>query len=279
MIRDIQVGVLAVLLAAPAFAQTQPADKSRFTLLNPTPTAQMREMTTDRPDVTESPYTVDAGHLQIESSFVEYTHDDTDATINQYSILPSNFRLGITSSTEVAVNFQPYLIQNIKAGGTSQSTSGFGFTELRFKANLWGNDGDAKTAFGIMPLVQLPTGPNAIGTDEVQPGVAALLTVKLTDKIELGFMGEVNFVRGPDDPSYQTEFVHTATISFPIVEELDGFAEYAGVTSTDSTYAAQLDLGLTYGLSENIQLDSGIFIGLSDAADDFTVFAGMSVRL
>ena len=35
----------------------------------------MREFNTDRPDVTESPFTVDAGHWQLELSFVEYTHN------------------------------------------------------------------------------------------------------------------------------------------------------------------------------------------------------------
>lgn len=240
----------------------------------------MREMRTDRPDVTESPYTVDAGHLQIESSFVEYTHDDEDATVNEYAILPSNFRLGITNNTEIAVNFQPYVIQNIKTSAGSSSASGFGFTELRFKANLWGNDG-GDTAFGVMPIVRLPTGPDAIGTDEVEPGIISVLAVKLSEKLDLGFMAEIDFVRGPDDPSYETEFLHTITLGFPIVEELSGFVEYAGLASTasDAGYIAQFDTGLTYGLSENIQLDGGIQIGLTDEADDFTVFAGMSVRL
>ncbi len=41
-------------------------DKSRYHLFNPTPVGRMREMSTDRPDKTESPYTVDAGHFQWE---------------------------------------------------------------------------------------------------------------------------------------------------------------------------------------------------------------------
>ena len=72
--------VMAVccLMAARADAQaTSPVpDKSRFTLFNPTPRALMRDMDTDRPDTTESPYTVDAGHVQIEFSLTEYARDD-----------------------------------------------------------------------------------------------------------------------------------------------------------------------------------------------------------
>ena len=49
-----------------------PPDKAKYHLLNPTPREQMREMSTDRPDKTESPYTVDAGHFQIESDLFAY---------------------------------------------------------------------------------------------------------------------------------------------------------------------------------------------------------------
>ncbi|MDX2057383.1 MAG: hypothetical protein SFV24_06245, partial [Gemmatimonadales bacterium] len=48
--------------AVPAPAPA-PAAKPRFTLFNPTPWAQARELSTDRPDMTESPYTVPAGRV------------------------------------------------------------------------------------------------------------------------------------------------------------------------------------------------------------------------
>ncbi len=274
---------------APALGQTRSTDKAQYNLLNPTPGGLMREMRTDRPDVTESPYTVDAGHLQIESSLIEFSHDDDDATIDTWAVLPSNFRLGVTNNVEVAVNFAPYVLQRVESDGDSDSTAGFGFTELRLKANIWGNDGGADgggdggrdTAFGIMPIVRLPTGPDAIGTDEVEPGIIAVFGMKLTEDLDLGLMAEVDFVRGADDPSYETEFLHTATIGFPIVGELSGFVEYAGIASTESGagYAAFLDLGLTYLLNPNVQLDGGVLIGLTEEAEDLTLFTGVSVRL
>ncbi len=50
-------------------------DKSHFNLFNPTPRELMRELSTDRPDKTESPYTVDAGRVQVELDLVTYTSD------------------------------------------------------------------------------------------------------------------------------------------------------------------------------------------------------------
>ena len=71
------VALVVVVVAPAAQAQTRmAADKSHYHLFNPTPRGQMRELSADRPDVTESPYTVDAGHVQLEMSFVDYVYDD-----------------------------------------------------------------------------------------------------------------------------------------------------------------------------------------------------------
>ena len=93
--RSAMVGMATAWLscaAATALAQDAGpgADKSHYTLFDPTPRALMREMATDRPDVTESPYTVDAGHVQVESSFVEYTRDDDGGgDFDAWSVLPT----------------------------------------------------------------------------------------------------------------------------------------------------------------------------------------------
>ncbi|MEO8614250.1 MAG: hypothetical protein ABI600_03855 [Luteolibacter sp.] len=40
-------------------------DKSAFNLFNPVPTDLLRDLDTDRPDKTNSPHTLDAGHVQL----------------------------------------------------------------------------------------------------------------------------------------------------------------------------------------------------------------------
>ena len=57
-----------------------PLDKSGYNLFNPVPENMMRELSPDRPDQTESAYTVDAGHYQLEMDFVNFTYDKTDGT-------------------------------------------------------------------------------------------------------------------------------------------------------------------------------------------------------
>ena len=58
----------AALIAAPGIrapaqeTNSVPPDKSSYNLFNPVPENLMRDLSPDRPDVTESPFTVDAGH-------------------------------------------------------------------------------------------------------------------------------------------------------------------------------------------------------------------------
>lgn len=68
--------ITSVSLIAVSSVAAQPPDKSSYSLLNPTPRELMREMSTDRPDATESPYTVDAGHFQAELSFFDFSRSD-----------------------------------------------------------------------------------------------------------------------------------------------------------------------------------------------------------
>lgn len=273
MIRSI--GILSALGLTAAVAASP--EKASFHLFNPTPRDLMREMTTDRPDITESPYTVDAGHLQIELSFVDYTRDEGADSL---SIMPTNFRVGVLNNLEFAIVVEPRLrIQSIDGLGAATSDSGFGSTQLRAKLNLWGNDG-GRTALALMPFVTLPTASDAIGHDHVEGGLILPFAMALDDEWGLGMMAEFDAVYDEARDTYDLEFVHTATVGRDIIGDLAVYIEYIGIASgaDDADYQALLGLGLTYGLSTDWQFDAGINIGLNDAAEDLNPFIGMSVR-
>jgi hypothetical protein len=257
------------------------SDKSGYTLFNPTPRALMREMSTDRPDATESPKTVDAGHVQVEFSFGDYVRDEQGGVKTETStVLPFNVKLGLTNNIDLQFVVDPYVHQRIRSGAGRDTSEGFGDTQLRLKFNVWGND-EGKTALAIMPYVQLPTAADDLGSDHVEGGLIVPLTVELPHGFKLGLMAEFDIVRDEDDDGYGVEFLHTVNVSRTIVGDLGGYVEYIGIAPTDTGggYLALLGTGLTYGLSEDVQLDFGMNFGLSDHADDFNVFAGMSFRL
>lgn len=264
------VVVLVSAFVWPAAGET--VDKDQFHLFDPTPTALMRPLTGDRPDTTESPFTVDAGHLQVESSFVAYSREDGDA--ESVAILPSNFRIGLLNDVELQIVVEPYVrVEN------GQDADGFGATQLRMKINFWGNDG-GETAFAFMPFIQFPTADDGLGSDEAEGGLIFPFATDLSDRLGLGLMFEIDFVYDDEEDDYDLELLHTAVLGAALTEQLGAYLEYAGIEPTDEgDYLAFIGAGLTYALDDNTQLDVGTNVGLTDEAADFEIFSGIIFRI
>lgn len=278
MKRWISLLVLPASLAAKDApgGEKQPAavDKNQYHLFNPTPRHAMREMSTDRPDVTESPYSVDAGHLQIEMDAVAFTRDrhtpERDGGFESWSFASSNIKLGITNWMDLQVVVPMH--QQIRRG-----PSGFGDVTIRLKNNLWGNDG-GDTALAIMPFVKIPTADDDLGNGEVEGGVIIPFAAALPNDWSFGAMLEVDFLSDDNGSGRQADFITSVTVGHSIVGDLGGYLEFVSVVGTESDWVATFNTGLTLGIGENLQLDGGVNVGLTRAAEDITTFLGLSVR-
>jgi len=249
-------------------AQVAPAEadaEGSYNLLHPAPRERMREMSTDRPDTTESPISVDAGHFQVELDAVSVARDEgvTDLALGSL-----NLKLGLTSFSDLQVVVEPY--------HRVATESGFGDLTLRNKYNLWGNDG-GPTALGLMPFVTLPTASEGFGSDHVEGGLIVPLGLEGPLGWGFGTMAEVDAVWRGD--AYAGELVLTGTAGHDIYEALGGFVELASTLPLDGEAAALgANSGLTLGLSDDVVIDAGIRVGLNDAAEDFSSFLGGSAR-
>jgi hypothetical protein len=260
---------------------TAPApDKSQYHLFHPVPKQLLREMSTDRPDTTESPITVDAGHFQLEASFFDYTRDKADGGTRSevwgYGLV--NFKAGLTNNIDLQIVFDSYTEERTQGAGVSETTQGFSDITARVKINLWGNDGGS-SALAIMPYVKAPTG-TVLSNDEWEGGIIVPFGFDLADGIGVGLMAEADWVYNEDDGNYDIEWLHSATIGFDLTEKMGLYVEAVGIASAAEgfQYQAFFDTGLTYRMNENVQFDCGTRIGLTDASDDIGVFAGVSVR-
>ena len=201
-----RAAIAGALLLAVAIGTAEASDqnKSQYTLFNPTPDRLLRDLTTDRPDTTESPFTVDAGRIQVETNLFGYTRSrpDVDGTVtDSYDFLITNVRIGLTHTSEVNVVFQPYGIVRTRPLDPLLATrsSGVGGVDIRGKFNLWGNDSFDKpgaTAFALLPFITLPTDRNnGISPDGVEGGLILPFAVKLSEKFGLGLNAGVHVVR------------------------------------------------------------------------------------
>lgn len=294
--RFVWLGVLAVLAGSGPVTNAQspperpnrpdetPPDKSTYNLFHPTPREWMREMDTDRPDQTESPYTVDAGHFQVEMDFVSAVFDrdrSGDGNLRTRSWGTSvNLKAGLLNNVDIQFVFDPYVhVQSDDlVADTKVTASGFADFQTRLKINLWGNDG-GKTALGIMPFVKWPLPASDLRNGQTEGGVIVPLTVELPAAWEATFMTEYDFVSN-DTAGYDTEFVNSVSVNHDIVGQLSGYVEFFSVVSSapDSKWQGQADVGVTYGLNDNTQFDAGCNFGVTKSAPDFNPFVGFSFR-
>lgn len=273
--------VVALSLATPSVACADTLDKSRYTAFSPAPDAALRDMSTDRPDKTESPYTVDAGRIQIETDLVASTYDkENGVTAETFDIAPFNVKLGLTNESDLQIAYGSFIRVRVDGpGGFKDRESGSGDLVIRYKRNIWGNDG-GKTAFGVMPFVKIPTTTFDDANDDVEGGVIVPLAIDLGRGMGLGLMTEVDVLRSGDGDSYEPTFINSATVSFELTGKLGLYTEVFVERSAQSgaQTVVTLDAGLTYAVTDNLQLDTGVNVGVTEAADDINVFAGLSRR-
>ena len=289
---------------SPATAPAPAAvDKSAYTLFHPVPDDQQRAFNPDRPSTTTGPFTVDAGHVQLEASFAQYTHDRSAAAAGgdggyQVSAGPAEVRVGLTEHTEVDLTLMPFLYQHTPAaagvaaapttgskatrGAASPAyASGFGDLQLQAKLNLLGDDG-GDVAFAIVPYLTLPTASatKGLGTGRAQGGVILPAQANLPADFVLAGQVEFDFPRNDADTTTGFDVLHTVELSHPIAGPLDAFGEYVGVAPVrlGHGYQAYANTGLTYQIGDNLQLDAAVDLGLSRDTPRYTIQAGITVR-
>ena len=256
-------------------------DKSEYTLFKPTPPGDMRSLNSDRPSVTTGPYTVDAGHLQFEASFLQYTHDYAQGRhADSFDVMPTNCRVGLTSQTEIDLLIDPY--QNVASYSPAQTMrfQGFGDTTLQGKLNIWGNDGGA-SAFGIISFAKLPTGAAGISNHHVEGGVILPISVALTDGLSLAGMAEFSIDRNASNTGCGWDMTDTLVLTKTLTPSTSVYVEYVGVAPIQAgrSFAASVDLGAAFQLNDNLQLDIAGNIGLSKSLPEFTILSGITIRI
>lgn len=237
-------------------------------LASPATAADLREMSTDRPDTTESPITVPAGHFQIEMSFFDHSRE---SGVESRAFGLMNLKAGLLPNTDLQVVFDFWARER-----ADQTRAGFSDVTLRLKQNLWGNDGGT-TALALMPYVKIPT-DSELSNGEWEGGLIVPLGINLSDRLYLGLMAEMDIVHDEENGGHDLEWLHSATLGFALTEQLGMYVELAGIAGGQTDYQAIFDAGLTLAVSDNLIFDVGVRIGLNDVAEDFGVFTGMSIR-
>jgi hypothetical protein len=266
-------------LLCPFRGWSQQTAQKNYSLFNAVPRSQLREMETDRPDVTESPYTVDAGHFQLETDLVRTVRENSGTTqTNTFLINQMNLKIGITGSTALQIGFQIYGRQSETEldSGEKEITDGHGDLTLRIKQNLIGNDG-GNFALALLPYVKFPT--SRYEDSRLEGGVIVPMQYQLPGEWHLGFQLEMDRLKDQDEQAMHTEFLQTLTITHSIIKGIDGIAEtYYTYDFKAHHFSNYINAAVQMDVARDFKLDAGLNLGIQHtAAKHF--FVGASYRL
>ena len=284
-------------------AQTADPANPEYSLFNPVPADKLRELSTDRPGKSHSSITVDAGHFQIESDFLNYTYDphgSGDITARAYSIGTPIIKLGVTNWMDVEVGLALFNSLHQFGGNLSAASngvsppngpvvtgnegairaSGFGDTFLGAKINVFGNDGgDQSLAF--LPFLKVPTASPGLGNGHIEFTLNAPYTIALSKPWSLTLEPNIGVLRNMDNTGYRGDYGFIANLNRPIlVKGLTAAVELAVDESTERKAATKLsfDPSLQYLVNKNLQLDIGAYLGLNKATPRYNPYFGISYR-
>lgn len=257
------------------------AAQERYTIANPTPEDAMRPLTSDRPDMTESAFSIDPGHVQLETDMVSYTLErEPGLRTHRLAVGTTNIRIGLLPRVDFQVVLTPYAhVRTVPRGQEPHTNDGFEDVVLRTKVNLVGNDG-GNVGIGLLPYISVPVGaPHFFRGQRVGLGMAMPMAFALPGDVGIGAMVQFEMLDG-ETRTWAYETLATLTAAHTIVGDLSGFVEVASVQHYEDGVDVNFEVhgGLTYLVTPRFQMDLGIYGTVYGDGPDVFAFSGFVFR-
>lgn len=234
----------------------------------------------------EHPFTVDAGHIEIDVDIVGYNYNktktaDTNTRPHSFHVMGPRLKVGMTNNTEIGLYFENYQYtktQDISASTNTRRT-GIGDTRLRVKWNMWGND-SGSTSAALIPYLKFPTNSNRIGNKSFEGGLIFPLNIAISDTYSFCFSTTADLTKNSNGKGHEKTYTETATFSIAATKSLSVYVEAYGEKATDpeSDPIVTLDAGGSYNITDNTQIYFGLNLGVTKSADKYNPFLGMAFR-
>ena len=236
-------------------------------------------LVTDRPDFTEASTTVGVGVAQIEFGYT-YSYDNVGGqSVRTQSVGEPLLRYGMLANwLELRVAIFP-LDERTVTGATRNSTGGTADLYTGLKIGLTPQEG-LLPEMALIPQMNIPTGSPAFTSNNVEPGLNWIYGWEISDCISTAGSTQGNKRIDTTGESYW-EMSQSWTVAYSLTELLGGYTEWFAIIPNGADTAQTehyFNGGFTYLLSDDVQFDVRAGVGLNNAADDFFVGTGLSLR-
>ena len=237
-------------------------------------------LVTDRPDFTEASSTVGRGVAQIEFGYTYTYNNDAGVRDVSHSVGEPLLRYGVLADwLELRIAVFP-ASTNTSTGAMRASNSGVEDLLLGLKIGLTPQEGILPET-ALIPQMTVPSGSSAFTNNQVLPGAIWIYAWEINDLVSTAGSSQFNKAVDEATSASYTEFAQSWAVAYSLTDRLGAYTEwFAFFPSGADTAKPQhfFDGGFTYLLTDNIQYDIRAGVGLNEAADDYFIGTGLSIR-
>ena len=285
--RAVALGILLVLASGVANADEalSSAEHVRKTLLQWSgsteeggPPGFDEPLASDRPDFTEASVTVGRGVRQLEMGYTYFS--DSPSNFSQHSFPEFLFRYGVFAEwLELRVGWN-YGSATEGLGPLRGTVSGAEDLYLGLKLGLTPQDGSLPE-MALVPQMTVPTGHPSFTAGDVLPGLNWLYGWDISEFLSFAGSTQANVEIEEANDGKFVEFAQSLTIGYTLAEKVGAYTEWFMLTPIGAPSVRTehyLDGGLTYRVTNNLQLDIRAGKGVSGASIDYFLGTGAVVR-
>ena len=275
----------AALLAAPLAARAQvsaeaptPAASAAADAAEPAPTP----ICTDRPTKSNYACTVDAGHLQYEADLVNASFLKLDGmTTDTWLVVNPTLKYGVAPDLDIEANISPLeIVRSHDDGGQTRTLAGVSDLYLRLKYEFIETTNDTLEVSAI-PYVKAPTARPGLGNGVVEGGVILPVNYKLSEMFTLTTAPEIDADKDTAGDGRHLNTAQLVNLAATLTKEVTAYAELWGDWNFDPTrtirqYSA--DVAVAYGVTSELQLDTGVNFGLNRETAGVQAYVGVSQK-
>ena len=262
--------------------KTCPYDSAHFSWRKPVPRNLLRELQPDRPGVTESPFTVDAGHAQVEVDAFRLSNSgrDEEQRTRDWHLAYAMLKFGLSRRTDIQAELPLYSNTKQRPADAEQwqeRHAGFGDIALRVKHNFIGDDQQGHFAMSVIGYVRLPTG-GAVGKGAAEYGVVLPVDVELGENFNLEAQLESDLSYDREQGQRYARLQPSMALEWDVTKRLglltEGFMRW---NSLSHSWQSGANIAPFFKITRNFELDAGTQLAL-DRRSEHEYFVGFTLR-
>ena len=231
---------------------------------------EMPEMTADRPGFATTPFIVFPKHFQIESGSA-YERAAGNHTIQELILFNAFLaRYGIIKNLEVRLE-----ADFAQAKTDSSSITGFNLWTAGAKLQIYKGNGIIPITSAMADLTFPFSRNESFKPLSPRPSIYLLMQNNITEKFDINYNFGMDFINGYSVPVEFAAFC----FEYAFTESFTAFVESYNWFSSGQLPKNFIDIGGSYMIGKNIQLDLSISMSLQDITNYFLINGGFSWRI